>query len=100
VLWTAVLLHNGDALTPEHLPEEIRRPAPEDIIFTSREVDPSGSPDAQALVGLTLAEIEQTVIEATIKAEGGSIPRAARVLDVSPSTIYRKRENWERKDGV
>ncbi|MEJ2021528.1 MAG: sigma 54-interacting transcriptional regulator [Maritimibacter sp.] len=100
VLWTAVLLHNGDALTPEHLPEEIRRPAPEDIIFTSREVDPNGSPDAQALVGLTLAEIEQTVIEATIKAEGGSIPRAARVLDVSPSTIYRKRENWERKDGV
>ncbi|MFA5539002.1 MAG: helix-turn-helix domain-containing protein, partial [Gemmobacter sp.] len=25
---------------------------------------------------------------------GGSIPRAARELDLAPSTIYRKREGW------
>ena len=46
------------------------------------------------LVGLTMAEIEQLVIEETIAQHGGSIPKAARVLDLSPSTIYRKRENW------
>ncbi|MDH5453803.1 MAG: helix-turn-helix domain-containing protein, partial [Paracoccaceae bacterium] len=26
---------------------------------------------------------------------GGSIPKAARVLEVSPSTLYRKMEGWK-----
>jgi DNA-binding NtrC family response regulator len=43
------------------------------------------------LVGLQLEELEQKFIEATIRAEGGSIPKAAEVLGVAPSTIYRKR---------
>jgi DNA-binding NtrC family response regulator len=47
-----------------------------------------------SLVGKRLADVERAVIEATIAAEGGSVPRAAKVLDVSPSTIYRKREGW------
>jgi len=46
------------------------------------------------LIGKRLADIERAVIEATIAREGGSIPRAARVLDLSPSTIYRKRDAW------
>lgn len=43
---------------------------------------------------LTLAEMERALIEATIASYGGSVPRAARHLDVSPSTLYRKRESW------
>lgn len=43
------------------------------------------------LVGLTLSELESNFIEATIEAQGGSIPLAAQVLAVAPSTIYRKR---------
>ncbi|MBL4749033.1 MAG: sigma-54-dependent Fis family transcriptional regulator [Amylibacter sp.] len=43
------------------------------------------------LVGLQLDEVEQRFIEATIRAQGGSIPKAAEVLGVAPSTIYRKR---------
>ncbi|MGB3279788.1 MAG: sigma-54 dependent transcriptional regulator, partial [Pseudorhodobacter sp.] len=48
----------------------------------------------EALLGLPLAEAERKIIEATIDMHGGSVPRAARVLDVSPSTIYRKLEQW------
>jgi DNA-binding NtrC family response regulator len=48
----------------------------------------------EALVGLTLAQIERRVIEATIRNCGGSLPRAAQVLGVSPSTLYRKRSAW------
>ncbi len=48
------------------------------------------------LVGATLADVEREFIEATIVECKGSIPRAARLLDVSPSTLYRKREAWER----
>ena len=43
------------------------------------------------LVGLELEEVEQKFIEATIQSQDGSIPRAAKILGVAPSTIYRKR---------
>ena len=49
---------------------------------------------AETFVGMSLAEVERLVIEATIRACGGSLPKAARVLDVSPSTLYRKRARW------
>ena len=45
--------------------------------------------------GLTLAEAERRLIEATLAQNSGSIPKAARVLDVSPSTLYRKIEAWK-----
>ena len=48
------------------------------------------------LIGRSLAEIERQVIEATIEQNSGSVTKAARVLDVSPSTLYRKRESWAR----
>ena len=50
------------------------------------------------LVGETLAYVERTFIEATIDEFEGSIPRAARALDLSPSTLYRKREAWSKKE--
>jgi DNA-binding NtrC family response regulator len=50
-----------------------------------------------ALVGKPLAIVERDFIEATIAACDGSIPQAARLLDLSPSTIYRKREGWDSK---
>ncbi len=49
---------------------------------------------ADAFVGMSLAEVECLVIEATIRACGGSLPKAARVLCVSPSTLYRKCAGW------
>ena len=38
--------------------------------------------------------VEKEVIEAAIDQCGGNIPRAAALLEVSASTIYRKRERW------
>lgn len=46
------------------------------------------------MVGKSLRQIEQIVIEETISNNGGSVPKAAKSLDVSPSTLYRKREAW------
>ncbi len=56
-------------------------------------------PSTDSLVGLTLAEAERRLIEATMARHGGSIPRTARVLDVSPSTLYRKIEGWKAQTG-
>jgi len=44
----------------------------------------------QQLIGLPLDEVERKIIEATIHSEGGSVPKAAGILGVAPSTIYRK----------
>jgi DNA-binding NtrC family response regulator len=45
--------------------------------------------------GMELWQIEKEAIESTIAACQGSIPKAAKILGVSPSTIYRKREAWQ-----
>ena len=39
--------------------------------------------------------VEKQAIEEAIERCGGSIPRAADALGVSPSTIYRKKQAWE-----
>lgn len=49
--------------------------------------------------GRTLAQIERAVIEQAIAREGGSVTRAARSLDVAPSTLYRKIDTWK-TDGL
>lgn len=97
VIRNVVVLNAGGRVTPAMLPlelvqevEESLRPDPQ---VTSR--TPS-EPTLDGLVGRPLAEIERLVVEATIARFGGSIPKAARVLDVSPSTLYRKLEGWSR----
>jgi DNA-binding NtrC family response regulator len=90
VIRNVVVLNDGGRVTPDMLPPELVRADPDQ---DGPEATVPG-PTAVQLVGLTLAEIEQLVIEATLARFGGSVPRAARVLDVSPSTLYRKLESW------
>ncbi|MCK5284136.1 MAG: hypothetical protein KAJ86_00970 [Alphaproteobacteria bacterium] len=45
----------------------------------------------------TLAEMERIYIETVIAFCDGNIPRAAEVLEISPSTIYRKQAQWHIK---
>lgn len=42
-----------------------------------------------------MAVIERDIIEAVIASCKGSIPKASQILQLSPSTIYRKREAWQ-----
>lgn len=41
-----------------------------------------------------LAEIEREIVESVIELSGGSVPKAAAALRLSPSTLYRKRQSW------
>ena len=41
-----------------------------------------------------LAATERRAVEHAINTCGGNIPRAARMLEVSPSTVYRKLQTW------
>jgi len=46
-----------------------------------------------------MAVIERDLIEAVIESCNGSVPKASQILQLSPSTIYRKREAWLQTDG-
>jgi len=90
VIRNVVVLNDGDEVTPSMLPPGIATYAAPPV---QSELGPRGDPIA-GLAGLSLAEVERRVIEAALDRHGGSVPKAARELDVSPSTLYRKREAW------
>jgi two-component system repressor protein LuxO len=50
---------------------------------------------AQSMSIRPLWKIEKQAIEQAIEQCDGNIPKAAALLDISPSTIYRKRQQWE-----
>lgn len=95
VMRNVAVLYDGKTVERHMLPEEITNPpAPLDSL---QGVSPAAQPATvmlDGLLGRPLAEVEREIIEATIEMHAGSVPRAARVLDVSPSTIYRKLELW------
>ncbi|WP_316014818.1 sigma-54 dependent transcriptional regulator [Roseobacter sp. HKCCA0434] len=94
VLRNVVVLHDGDAVTAEMLPADLTRRTVGPEAREARSLDPETA--LRGLVGRNLADLERAFIEATISECGGSIPRAARMLEISPSTLYRKREAWQR----
>ncbi len=94
VIRNVVVLNPGGWVTLDMLPPGLDVPLLRDPGAAPTPPLAADPPAVEALLGLTLAEAERRVIEATLARFGGSVPKAARVLDVSPSTLYRKIEAW------
>jgi len=102
VIRNIVVLHDGLLVEPSMLPPELLSGAgaphvaePVAQIPVARGLPgPTTRERVARLIGTPLADVERELIEATIDHCEGSIPRAARMLAVSPSTIYRKLESW------
>lgn len=93
VLHRVVVLHDGPVVSADML--KAAEPANADGISGGQSpITTSSSRTKPEVLGTTLADIERWAIEETIKLSNGSLPRAARILDVAPSTLYRKRETW------
>ena len=95
VIRNIVVLHDGGTVTPAMLPETLQHnfgPAP--VLPTAGTDTTEGTLDLEAVLGRPLAEVERLVIKATLARFNGSVPKAARVLELSPSTLYRKIEAW------
>jgi two-component system, repressor protein LuxO len=99
-----VVLNEGEVVTREMLP------APLNIVLSElTQAPPVQSvvrpPETQAIVThektpwppRPLWLIEKEAIESAIELCDGNIPRAAALLEVSPSTIYRKLQAWSAK---
>jgi two-component system repressor protein LuxO len=96
VIRNIVVLHDGDRVTAAMLPpplDTLSRNAPSSVLSASV---PTGEAlqSGQSEPVKPLWVVEKEAIERAIDHCGGNIPRAAALLEVSPSTIYRKKQAW------
>ena len=96
VLRHAVVLHDGPELTTQMLPDGLGLNGT--VTARKSETETPARTLEDAMAGLSMAEIEARALRAAIARHDGSIPRAARELDIAPSTIYRKRDVWSKPD--
>ena len=86
------MLNEGGRVTRAMLPQSLQLNPSEPLVPALHPPDVTLLRD---LIGHPLAEIERLVIEQTLAHCAGSVPKAARLLALSPSTLYRKIEGWK-----
>jgi len=79
----AVVLTRGNLIEATHLPERITKRRKEPLVAERSYLNP------------TLEVIERAYIMWVLQAEGGNKTRAAEVLGIDPSTLYRKLSRYE-----
>jgi len=79
----AVVLSKGPLIEPPSLPERITRRRREPLVAERSSPNPS------------LDVIERAYIMWVLQAEGGNKTRAAEILGIDPSTLYRKLSRYE-----
>ncbi len=96
VIRNAVVLHNAKQVTADMLPAPLNAGVTGGKSRASlvRAAEQLGPPERAPRTMKPLWLVEKDAIEQAIEYCGGNIPRAAALLEVSPSTIYRKRQAW------
>ncbi|GAA3706023.1 sigma-54 dependent transcriptional regulator [Oceanisphaera sediminis] len=88
VIRNAVVLHQGEWIEQDMLPAPLD--TPQTANSTAQPVT-----DAMPAPIVPLSVIERQAIERAISHCQGNVSRAAALLEVSPSTIYRKLQSWD-----
>jgi DNA-binding NtrC family response regulator len=83
VVERALVLTPGATIKPEALPSRLRETPPEPLIQERQAPNPP------------LEIIERAYIEHVLRAESGNKTRAAEVLGIDPSTLYRKIKRYD-----
>ena len=104
----AAVVHDGIELEPHMINMKSERPtagnADYSLIGLAKTTGVKHTPNESLKTTLTLdihqpmSVIERDLIEAVIASCNGSVPKASQILQLSPSTIYRKRETWFKTD--
>jgi two-component system repressor protein LuxO len=97
VIRNVAVLNQGGTVTADMLPANLRKAAPAAQASAPPPAAASRS-EAPSRQIRPLWQVERETIEAAIKACDGNVPRAAALLEVSPSTIYRKLQAWAESD--
>jgi two-component system repressor protein LuxO len=96
VIRNIVVLHNDEQVQNSHLPSPLDQALGEQVLplLTASQSQSKNQPVTEQPIR-PLATVERETIERAIELCNGNIPKAAGLLDVSPSTIYRKKQAWE-----
>ncbi len=106
VVRNVVVLQNGEQVLPSMLPSPLNDFVPittdEKSLAKNQQESSAATHSISSLKKDTsdikpLWLVEYEAIEEAIEICGGSITKAANYLEVSPSTIYRKRPTWEKE---
>ncbi len=102
-----IVMHNGQEVTPDMIPPFLNSgisPAAQTAAGTMNGGVNAGAGVTQAFSSpqdiRPLWIIEKEIIENAIDVCRGNIPKAAAMLEISPSTIYRKKMSWDKMDEV
>jgi two-component system repressor protein LuxO len=104
VIMNIVVLNDGEMVETEHLPHPLNQLVNTErkessVIDESSMTELPGYPEVKKFLAadtvVPLAELEKQAILNAIQVSNDSIPKAASLLGVSPSTIYRKMQAWE-----
>lgn len=79
----AVAMGQGEVIKPDVLPEQVVKPEPSPLVTEQLPPNPP------------LEIVERAYIEWVLRSEGGNKTRAAEVLGIDPSTLYRKLARFE-----
>jgi two-component system repressor protein LuxO len=96
VIRNIVVLHNDQTVQLSHLPAPLNSNTfSEKTPLIPQTSSVTCTAESSILLIRPLADTERETIEHAINYCDGNIPKAAALLDVSPSTIYRKKQTWE-----
>ena len=90
VVRNVVVLSPGGVATAAMLPAVVREQAP------PRMAAPAGPSSTAPAAIRPMAEVEREAIEAALVEAAGNVGRAAALLEIDASTIYRKKREWAR----
>jgi len=106
VIQSIVVLNDSDELTEEMLkpllgsiPVRRKSPSTENLHEATAEIEGSNRAAATPYAANNgiepLAVVEKRAIERAIALSGGRVRKAAKALEVNPSTLYRKITSWQ-----
>lgn len=90
-----VVLNNVEVVTPDILPPPLNAIETNMRKLRGYDVEESTVSHLNSQDVRPLRVVEKEVIEHAIAMCNGNIPKAAALLEISPSTIYRKKQSWE-----
>ncbi|MES9882045.1 MAG: sigma-54 dependent transcriptional regulator [Sedimenticola sp.] len=98
VIRNITVLHDDSKVTRNHLPPPLNTVLSEgelSQLIPHRMESSVVTSSSEKETIRPLAQVEREAIEQAIALCNDNIPRAAAMLEVSPSTIYRKKQTWE-----
>ncbi|PJK27611.1 sigma-54-dependent transcriptional regulator [Minwuia thermotolerans] len=100
IVRSITVLYDGDEVTAEMMPPAIKAGRPASGPGAAHDIAapaPAAAPRTEADIR-PLEDVEREAIEQAVEFCQGNIARAASLLGVSPSTIYRKKQVWEARE--